>query len=246
MNKSILIFAGKSVGFELVTFLKNKNYSIDKLVISSNLDLELIHFAKTNNIETIIYDSSTQDQLVQLGIRYEWLINLWSPFIFKKELLSLVAKSLNIHPSLLPQCGGNDNAMWTIRKKLSAGVSLIEIDNEIDSGNIYIQKEISYTFPTTGKELNTILQISAIDLFKETWAKIYKGEITPIIAKGIPSFHKRKQTNQDRIRNCMDTMSLEDFIIWILAHDFSPNTSAEVEFQGKIYKLTIQIQEKLV
>ena len=245
MNKSILIFAGKHVGFELITFMINQHYSIDKLVVSSNSDLELIHLAQTNNIETIIYDSSTQNQLVELGIRYDWLLNLWSPYIFKKDFLTLIDKSLNIHPSLLPQCGGNDNAMWTIRKKLPAGVSLIEIANDVDSGDLYIQKKISYSFPTTGKELNIILQDSAIDLFKEAWPKIFNSEIIPVSAKGIPSFHTRKQTNQDRIRNLNDSMTLQDFLLWILAHDFSPNTTAEVEFEGKKYKLAIQIQEKL-
>ena len=242
MNKAILVFAGKNVGLELVRFLLDESYPVHRLVLASELDYELNALAVRSGIQVDFYSKKIQREIIEDNENYDWILNLWSPHILKDGLLALASKRLNIHPSLLPNGGGNDNAMWTIRKNLRPGISLIEMERGIDVGAIYDQVEISYDFPISGKELNNLLQLESFTFFKKSWSEIYLGSKIPV-KKALTSYHTRAQTNIDRVRDGRDIMSLREFISWGLAHDFSPNTTAEVVIDGIHYRLTLGLEK---
>ena len=174
--------------------------------------------------------------------KYEWLLNLWCPHILKRETLDIAKHRLNLHPSLVPHCRGNDNAAWAIRKELPAGVSLIEMDEDVDVGYLYAQREIKYAFPIRGKELHQILQDEVIELFRQNWPEIFREEIVAVPQAGTESLHTRKMTEKDRVRTWTERESIKDLCMWILAHDFYPNTTAEMDINGMRYKLTINIE----
>ena len=115
------------------------------------------------------------------------------------------------------------------------------MNDEIDQGDLYYQKEIKYKFPIKGKDLYNIVMDNLIQLFKDKWQDIYRGKITPYKVKNRGKIHTRKATNEDRIMRFDDMMSIKECINWILAHDFSPNTTAELIDNDKRYKLTINV-----
>jgi len=144
----------------------------------------------------------------------------------------------------VPNCQGNDPAAWALRKGLPAGVSLIEMAKQLGKGGIYVQREVSSDFPMKGQVLHQKLLEESVQLFKDSWLSIYDSEIIPRPQTGKITYHTRKQTNADRVQDASKRMSLYEFINWALAHDFSPRTTAEVEFRGRAYKLSLEIEEK--
>lgn len=77
------------------------------------------------------------------------------PKILKKEILDLPKyKTLNIHPSLLPMYRGPSPIQTALLNGDSkTGVSIIQLDEEIDHGPILIQKEIDIFKEETNEKL---------------------------------------------------------------------------------------------
>jgi hypothetical protein len=70
------------------------------------------------------------------------------------------------------------------------------------------------------------------------------GEIRPIPQVGTITTHTRKQTNYDRLIIIEDEPTeVFDFIIRVFAHDFDPNTTANIEYASRKYKLTMNFEE---
>ena len=244
MNQDMLVFAAKEVGLELVVYLLEIDAPVQHVIVGTAADQELLGVAAAHGISAEVYTHETQSQLIAAGQRYEWLLNLWCPHILRPAVLALAEHRLNVHPSLVPHCRGNDNAAWIIRKGLPAGVSLIEMREVTDAGEVYVQEEVPYSLPIRGRELHERLQREVLALFKTHWQAIYAGEIVPKPQVGPVSQHTRRQTEADRVSEVSTRLSMEDFMRWILAHDFSPGTTAEVNYLGRTYKLKLSVEEK--
>ena len=242
----VLVFASKRVGLETVEYLLDKQAPVARVIAGIDADQPIVEMAVARSIPAEVYGRQTQRALVAAGERYDWLLNLWCPHILRRPVLQLADRRLNIHPSLVPHCQGNDNAAWCIRKGLPAGVSLIEMEEQVDVGGVYAQKEVPYVFPIRGKELHEILQREAITLFEESWPAICLGTVAPRPQTGPGSYHTRRQTEGDRVVDADAAMSVDAFLHWVLAHDFHPRTTAECRYQGKTYKLRLTMEEKSV
>ncbi len=166
MTRDILVFAGKVVGLDLVEFLFRGEYPVARVIAASKDDIPILLSAGRYGIPTEVYGPSTHQNLVDGGDRYRWLLNLWSPHLIRPNVLALADNRLNIHPSLVPDCRGNDNAAWTIRQGVRAGVSLLEMDATLDSGGVYAQREVAYEYPIRGSELQSRLLAAASAAFQ--------------------------------------------------------------------------------
>ncbi len=244
MSDGILVFAAKRVGKELFAYLVDIGAPLQRVVVATVADDDMLALATAEGVPAEVYSRDTQDRFISEGRRYWWLLNLWSPHILRAPLLALADHRLNVHPSLVPHCRGNDNAAWTIRKGLPAGVSLIEMGEEVDAGAVYAQREVPYGFPTTGKALHEQLRKEAVALFKASWPEIFAGHMAPRAQAGPATSYTRRATNRDRVLDAKTNESLEEFLRWALAHDFSPATTAEVVYQGRTYRLTVTLEDK--
>ena len=239
---TLLIFAAKHVGMEIIKFLWRDEAPAARLFVSAD-DAELLAAAMALNIDAEIFSDETAGQLCREGRQYNWMLNLWFPHIFKPDVLEVAKHRLNVHPALLPHCRGNDCAAWAIRTDAPVGVSLLEIREGVDTGEVYAQRALSHKPAERGKELHDRLQTAAIALFIDTWPDILSGEIQPRPQTGEGSNFQRRDTEADRRRNGADTMTLKETTDWIRAHDFSPGTTAEMLMDNKRYKLTLEIEE---
>jgi len=245
MNRGILVFASKKVGFELSKYLFDIEAPINRVIVAKKTDVDIMELVKVHKVETSFYDDKLYARLAEKKDRYEWLLNLWSPHILSAAMLNLAAHRLNVHPSLVPHCRGNDNAAWIIRKGLPAGVSILEIGKGVDAGEVYAQREITYSFPIKGRQLHAILENELIALFKECWPAIYSKKMAPKPQQEDASSHTRSQTEKDRIlQDASKALPVEEFMRWLLAHDFSPGTTAEISYGDRTYKLTLNVEEK--
>ena len=123
-KKPIIVFegiegTGKSYHIKNVTnFLKKKKIKFIKKDIKNFL----------NNMQVDSYD---------------WLLNIWSPLIYKIKILKKIKKNLNLHPSYLPFAKGKDPYVWSVEKQFPIGVTIHEMNNKIDYGKVFVQKKIT-------------------------------------------------------------------------------------------------------
>ena len=246
-NFDFVLVLGKDLGLDLLKWFNNF-YDISKVYICSKQDFELIQYCKNQNICFSIYkrrEIFIENKNKKYSQKKMWLINCWSNHIFEKKTLLLFDHTINFHPSFLPLCKGSDAAAWTIIKRYKAGVTLNEIsDNGVDLGDIYVRKEIKYSFPTKGIDLHKILKKELLCLFIKYWKKIINYEITAKKIKNIKKTktYTRKMTNEDRKIDITKNFVLIKFINKVLAHDFGEISSSELILDKKKYAITMNLK----
>jgi methionyl-tRNA formyltransferase len=242
-SPKILVFASKDVGRICLSHLIDEGYDIGLVVAGLADDQAILDLCKVKGIAARVAGPDTQADIVTSGKRWSWILSLWNPHLLSPALLALGEKTLNLHPAFLPHCRGNDTAAWIIRKQLPAGVTILEMDEGVDTGRIWAQREVAYEPMTKGRELFARLQQELIDLFVEKWADVHAGHVAPVAQSNGATNHTRRQTNQDRVVDLGDDHPFRTCIDWMLAHDFHPGTTAEVLRGGKRYKITLQLDE---
>jgi hypothetical protein len=237
----LLVFAGKRVGSTLLSYLIERKERIGHVVAASEADESIVAQCVHNNIPHSTFKELNIGALRAGTPQYEWLLDLWSPHILGKEILALARYRANLHPSLVPHARGSDSAAWCIRKQLPVGVSILEMTETVDAGGLYIQQQIKVDFPVTGKQISERLQDELISLFREAWPLMVSGTLKPRPQPAGGSYHRRRETNQDRIRTGDTVMTLGEAVRWMLAHDFDPGTTAELEQNGERFKLKLTV-----
>lgn len=88
--------------------------------------------------------------------------------------------TINAHPSLLPKFRGASPIRSTLLHDLSAaGVTIIQMDAEMDHGPILYQQPVTLTKPISGPELDKTLSLICGDLLAHVIQELPKGTITP-------------------------------------------------------------------
>lgn len=101
--------------------------------------------------------------------------------IMPEWLLSLPKYgTINAHPSLLPKLRGASPIRSTILTDLSAaGVTIIQMDKDMDHGPILSQQPITLEAPLPGRELDQTLSLMCGDLLTEVMQGLVNDTITP-------------------------------------------------------------------
>lgn len=177
---------------------------------------------------------------------FDWLLNLWSSYIFTDEMILKTKKSVNVHPSLLPIGRGSDPIVWATRNNEPAGVTLHQISKKVDQGLILFQEEVDYEFPINGKNLYHKVINRCIEVFHEQWPILRSNEkdtglLQEVSIKYITS--KRKDLIDDNTIDLNKNKIYRELLLQILAHDFGDDYSLKVLYDDKRYSLKINIQE---
>lgn len=103
--------------------------------------------------------------------------------ILAQEVLDLPkVTTVNIHPSLLPKYRGAAPIERAIMNgETKTGVALMEMDFKLDSGNIYVMKEVELSAETTAGELSLKLGDLGGNLLVENLEAIAEGDL-----RGVP------------------------------------------------------------
>lgn len=127
----------------------------DKVIQTS--DKITADFIKTNNIQFII------------SYCYQHII--------KKDILNLLPNTtFNLHISLLPWNRGADPNLWSFIDNTPKGVTIHHIDEGVDTGDIIIQQQVTFTNKEeTLASSYQLLQQTIQRLFKQHWPSIKKG-----------------------------------------------------------------------
>jgi methionyl-tRNA formyltransferase len=125
---------------------------------------------------------------------------------------------INVHPSLLPKYRGAAPVNWTlIQGEEKTGVTIIQMDKGIDSGDILLQEEIFIKPHESFGELNNRLSIMGAELLLKTISMILSGTVIKIpqdnsVATYAPRLHRESglihwNTNINQIVNLIRGLS---------------------------------------
>ena len=97
--------------------------------------------------------------------------------ILPKEILEIPKYgSINVHPSLLPKYRGSAPIQWAILNgDKKTGVTIMYLNEEMDAGDIILQKEVDILENETSGELWNRLSKIGADLLVEAIQQIQKG-----------------------------------------------------------------------
>lgn len=74
---------------------------------------------------------------------FRWLLMACFPYFLPASIYTIKdVQCINCHPSLLPAFKGADPIFWQLREGADFGISLHEVTQEVDSGDIYSQQTI--------------------------------------------------------------------------------------------------------
>ncbi len=141
---------------------------------------------------------------------------------------------INVHASLLPRWRG----AAPIERALLAGdsetgVCIMQMEEGLDTGGIYLEKRIPITPESTGHALWSELEILGAQALIESLPKIVSGELQakPQDEDGVT--YAKKITNDERVVD----WTLDAEYIERLVRCFTPKPGVRTSYQGKMLKI---------
>lgn len=152
----------------LLQWLYNKEGEQHVMKFSNKLSLEIIEQLQPSFIISFNYQYIIHNDVIQY----------------------MKGRIINLHTSFLPYNRGSSPNFFSFVENSPKGVTIHQIDKGLDTGKIYVQKELVFdeskeTFATTYQKLNE--EITA--LFEENWEAIKTGKLIPFEQKGEGSYH---------------------------------------------------------
>jgi methionyl-tRNA formyltransferase len=157
-------------------------------------------WAKENNIEVI--DPASLKSAKEFLLKQDWDLFLVASYgkIIPKEIFEIPEnKTLNIHPSLLPKYrGASPIQSQILNDEKEVGVSIMQIDEEMDHGPVVIQKKVDVeSWPIGRKELEKILAVEGARLFVHILPEWLQGAIDPIMQNENEAVYCQKIKKED-------------------------------------------------
>lgn len=105
--------------------------------------------------------------------------------ILSKEILDMPKYgSINIHASLLPKYRGSSPIQWAvINGEEETGVTIMQMDEGLDTGDILYQKTLKLAPKETGESLFERLAVLGAEAIVEALPLLEEGKLTPIPQK---------------------------------------------------------------
>jgi len=129
---------------------------------------------------------------VEFVSKFDFVVSFGYRHIIKRDIIDVCdGKLINLHISLLPYNRGSHPNFWSFYDGTPSGVTIHNIDEGLDTGDILLQKECEFdieveTFSSTYTKLINEIE----NLFKSNINRILDGSISPIKQIGSGTYHK--------------------------------------------------------
>ena len=155
--------------------------------------------------------------------------------ILSEEILTMPKYGcINIHASLLPKYRGAAPIQWCIVDgEKETGVTIMQMDAGIDTGDILFTKKVAITEEETGGSLFDKLSQAGAELIVEALPKIEAGEVSPVKQDEARSNYARMLKKEDGQINW--NRPAEE--IGRLVRGMDPWPSAFTYYRGKQFKI---------
>ena len=158
------------------------------LVLGPNQNLLLPLFTN-DSVET----TSEPLQPDSLSIKnFDFAISFGYRHMISQECIEIISGNiLNIHISLLPWNKGSNPNIWSWLENSPKGVSVHWVTDQLDAGDIALQKEVSLDKNDTLSRTYEILQNEATELFNKLWNDIGIAGAKRSQQSGIGNMHRK-------------------------------------------------------
>lgn len=125
---------------------------------------------------------------------YDFVISFGYRYMISQECIEILqGKILNIHISLLPWNKGSDPNIWSWLENTPKGVSVHWVTDQLDAGDIALQKGVFLDENDTLSRTYEILQTEATGLFNKLWNDIGIANAKRSQQGGIGTKHKKSE-----------------------------------------------------
>lgn len=134
----------------------------------------------------------TEEQIIFLSP--ELVVSYNYSYLIPNKIIQLVKERIiNLHISYLPWNKGSDPNFWSFIEDTPKGVTIHQLCEELDQGDILLQKEIFFnekeeTFRSTYELLNQEI----VTMFIQHFQEIKNQTIIPYAQQGMGTYHRRK------------------------------------------------------
>lgn len=155
--------------------------------------------------------------------------------ILSEEILAMPKYGcVNIHASLLPKYRGAGPIQWAIIDgEQKTGITIMQMEKGLDTGDILLQKEVEIDARETGDSLHDKLAAAGAELIVEALPKIAAGQVMPRRQKDEEScYAKMLQKSMGKIDWNMPAGKLDCLIRGLISWP-----GASTTFRGKSLKI---------
>ena len=250
--KRIALFANHKPGVEIAKHLNHHiGCEVSALFLTGENkenDKEIIKFSGIKN-ENIFIGNSLKDinQVKWFQSQgFDGLICVYWPWLLSKEIFLSVDLTVNFQPAFLPINRGWFPHVHSLIDGTKAGVTLHQIEEGADTGDIWVQEE-ELVLPTdTAKTLYIRLQQKIVDLFIKNWDNILSGKIKPFKQDETKAIYRPKKAIQDLdYINLDQTIKVRDLINLLRARTFGDLGFAFFEENGEKTFLNLRLSKKI-
>ena len=166
--------------------------------------------------------------------------------ILSEEILTMPKYGcINIHASLLPKYRGSAPIQWAIiNGEKTTGVTIMQMDKGIDTGDMLMKTEVEIDARETGDSLHDKLAQAGAKLIVEALPKIESGDVTPVRQNDAEScYAKMLQKSMSRIDWQQSAKALDRLIRGLISWP-----GASTVYRGKTLKIweeEVAMQEEL-
>jgi methionyl-tRNA formyltransferase len=163
-----------------------------KILFLGPNDSTVLKWLRENGEDVVDTENKISVEFVQNN-GFNFLISYGYRHIIREDILVLFPQSaINLHISYLPFNRGADPNFWSFIEGTPKGVSIHYIDAGIDTGDIIVQKEISFDISSSDTLASTYqkLHVEIQDLFFQNWDYIKSEDCRGTPQKGEGTFHR--------------------------------------------------------
>jgi methionyl-tRNA formyltransferase len=145
---------------------------------------EIFDYCQAKNLPVIEYPTLREPKVAQelLALRPDIFVVASYGKLIPNSLLEIPKYRLNVHPSLLPKYRGSAPIHWPILNgDKETGVSIIDIAEKLDAGDIYYQEKIAIDPRTDAAQLASELARFSYGVLKKVLAQVKDGQL-----RGVP------------------------------------------------------------
>jgi methionyl-tRNA formyltransferase len=243
----LLLLADGHVGAEIARWLI-ANFREDLGLIVTTADNEIAAVAGRSQLRSLVFQSSGQveDFISNEGLSFDLGLLAWWPKIIRQPLLSLPRKGMiNTHPSLLPYGRGKHYNFWSIVDRVPFGVSLHRVDEDIDSGDIVAQTELSYDWQDTGGSLYRKATDAMLRLVQETYPRLRSLDFQTRPQKlAAGTFHRAAELDAASSIDLDKSYVARDLLNLLRARTFPGYPACSFSDGGDVYEVRVDIKRK--
>ena len=179
----------------------------------------------------------------------DYIICIHFPYIIPKSILDIPKYGvLNLHPAYLPYNRGWHTPIWALFEQTPIGATLHFMDEDVDTGDIVHQRQLTPSSSDTAHTLYTKLKLLEFAVFKEAWPTIVNGTYQRTVQRrGIGTIHKRKDLFSPHIQEIeLDDLQLPRDLLRKLRALTTNDISEAAYFRenGKTYRVQVTIVEE--